>query len=318
MSVAALSNENMVSLYTEQVACNICGSYETQLVYPSTLDAEATHPHPNHFRCTTSTYGKHSTIVRCRMCGLVYANPRLETHLVQENYSSVEDPLYEAERDGRVLTFRRNLQPLEKMVRAPLTGKRLLDAGCHIGVLLEVAQERGWHAVGVEPSAWASAVAKARGLNVINATLANAQLPPETFDAATMWDVIEHLTDPAGDLKALYRLLKPGGVIGIHTIDVESALSRIMGSRWPWLMEMHLYYFSPRTLGRLLTDLGFQVETVAYQGRYLRVRYLLSRMERLSPALARFATSVVPARLGARAVPINTFDIFTIFARKPE
>lgn len=319
MSASALAENEMLSLYTEKVACNICGSFSTELLYPSTIDAETMRPHPDHFRCTTSMYGKHSNIVRCKVCGLVYTNPRLETRLVEENYLAVQDPLYEAERDGRLLTFRRNLVPLEKLVPGPLAARRLLDVGCHIGVLLEVAQERGWNATGVEPSEWASKVAKGHGLQVLNTTLANARFAPNTFDAVTLWDVIEHLTDPAGDLKIAYNVLKPGGVIGIHTIDIESFLARVMSSRWPWLMEMHLYYFSPRTLGRLLTNIGFQVEQVVYLGRYLRVQYLLGRMERISPAFARFATSIATSlNVSAIPIPINTFDIFTILARKPD
>jgi ubiquinone/menaquinone biosynthesis C-methylase UbiE len=246
----------------------------------------------------------------------VYANPRLEAHTVEQNYSTVDDPLYIEEREGRVLTFRRNLLPLEKLIKTPKPW-RLLDVGCHIGVMLEIAQERGWDAVGVEPSTWAATRARERGLNVINATLANAHLAPNSFDAVTIWDVIEHLTNPASDLRQVYRVLKPGGVVGIHTIDIDSLLSRVMGHRWPWLMEMHLYYFSPRTLGRMLSDIGFKVEQVIYQGRYLRLQYLVTRIAPYSPTLSRAMNFAIERlHLGATAVPINFGDLFTIFARK--
>lgn len=300
----------------EDVACNLCGERDAHVLYSSTLGNDPSHPDTSHFRCTTAAYGVHPTIVKCNNCGLIYANPRLDARAIDENYSRVDDPLYIEEREGRVLTFRRNLRPLEQLVTAR-SPRRLLDVGCHIGVMLEIAQERGWEATGIEPSAWAAARAQERGLNVINATLSNAHLASDSFDAVTLWDVVEHLTNPAADLNQVHRVLRPGGVVGIHTIDIESPLARLMGPRWPWLMEMHLYYFSPRSLGRMLGQIGFKVEQVIYQGRYLRLGYLLTRIQPYSRSLARALGFFVDRfNLASTAVPINFGDLFTIFARK--
>lgn len=308
------------SAWIEDVACNLCGARNAHVLYPSTLGSPSTVPDPGHFRCTTAAYGVHPAIVRCNQCGLTYANPRFTSRLVEHQYSAVDDPLYIEERAARVLTFRRNFTPLEALARAThIPPLRLLDVGSHIGVLLEIAQARGWDAVGVEPSAWAAQRARERGLAVINTTLAGAHLSPASFDAVTLWDVIEHLTDPAADLRRVHRLLKPRGIIGIHTIDVESVLARVMGNRWPWFMIMHLYYFAPRTLSRMLTESGFTVERIMRQGRYLRVNYLVTRIRPFSQHLAqvaqRFSTRL---NLGALAIPINTFDVFTILARKKD
>lgn len=302
----------------EDVACNLCGARNARLLYRSTVRLTAAPPDVTHFRCTTAAYGVHPTIVRCNRCGLTYANPRLAAPVVEQHYSAVDDPLYIEERAARVLTFRRNFEPLARLARA--SGGfpyRLLDVGAHIGVMLETAQERGWEAVGVEPSTWSAERARERGLNVINSTLAAAPLAPASFDAVTMWDVIEHLTDPAADLRRTHRLLKPQGIVAIHTIDVESLLARVMGEHWPWFMLMHLYYFSPRTLSQMLTQIGFRVERVMYQGRYLRVNYLVTRIQPFSPRLARLARALsTRLRAGAVAIPVNTFDLFTIVARK--
>ena len=138
----------------------------------------------------------HPPIVRCNVCGLVYANPRWDSNVVSDSYSVVEDPTYVDEREGRVLTFSRNLTPFERCVPADSKTRRLLDVGCHIGVMVELAQQRGWEAWGVEPSTWASEQARARGLHVVTGTLDGAEIPADYFDVVTMWDVIEHFTDP--------------------------------------------------------------------------------------------------------------------------
>jgi len=235
---------------------------------------------------------------------------------VLDDYKDVVDELYVEEREGRVLTFRRHLRPLQRIV-GPANGSRLLDVGCHIGVFVDVAQQGGWDAWGMEPSRWAAEQARAQGLQVVNGTLATSGFEDASFDVITLWDVIEHVPDPTGELRQVHRLLKPGGVAVIHTIDIESLFARLMGHRWPWLMEMHLYYFSPRTLRRMLEGIGFEVIHSSPQGRYLRLGYLISRLQGYSHPIYRVLDAIV-TRLNLRgvAVPINLGDLFTMYARK--
>jgi 2-polyprenyl-3-methyl-5-hydroxy-6-metoxy-1,4-benzoquinol methylase len=299
----------------EDIACNLCGSRDAQLLYPSTLINLT--PNAEDFRCTSAAYGVHPPIVRCNACGLVYANPRWDSNVVRDSYSVVEDETYVEEREGRVLTFSRNLKPLETLIGPDSQTRRLLDVGCHIGVMVELAQQRGWDAWGVEPSTWASEQARARGLHVITGTLDRAEVPSAYFDVVTMWDVIEHLTDPAAELCSVHRILKPGGIFAIHTIDIESWFARLMGKRWPWLMEMHLYYFSPRTLQKMLERTGYRVIHSSAQGRFLRLGYFATRLEPYSKTIYRALDTVI-ARLNwsSVAIPVNFGDLFTLYARK--
>lgn len=305
----------MNAALNEDIACNLCGSREADLLYPSTLTNSA--PAVSDFRCTSAAYGIHPPIVRCRVCGLVYANPRWDTSLVRENYAVVEDPIYVEEREGRVLTFQRNLQPFENLIANNSNTRRLLDVGCHIGVMVELAQARGWEAWGVEPSTWAAGQARAHGLRVITGTLAEAGLEENYFDVVTMWDVIEHLTDPAAELRNVHRVLKRGGIFAIHTINIDSWFARLMGKRWPWLMEMHLYYFSPHTLRKMLERAGFEVIRSSPQGRFLRLGYLTTRIEPYNKWLARAIVAVAKRfNLNSLAISVNFGDLFTLYARK--
>lgn len=299
----------------EYVACNLCGSSEYDLLYPGTLDGRG-HPEVEAYRCTNFGYGKHHPIVRCRRCGLVYANPRYSADELLDEYEAVEDPLYEQERQGRVLTFERHLRPIEQMVGDP-HDKRLLDVGCYTGVFLEIAEAHGWEAYGVEPSQWAARLCRERGLRVRTGTLEEAEFPNDFFDVATSWDVIEHLTDPLGHLREVRRVLKPGGLVAVHTIDIQAPFARLMGSRWPWLMEMHIYYFSRRTLATMLQKVGFEVIRAEAQGRYQRLSYLVSRLQAVSDPLYRLAHWLVRRlNIESVAVSINLGDLVTTYARK--
>jgi len=298
------------------VACNLCGANEAQLLFPNTLGTDRRSGSIERYRCTSSGYGKHLAIVRCTQCGLVYASPRNGDEAILESYEDVVDELYVEEQLGRVLTFERNLRPLLALV-GDVEHPRLLDVGCYAGVFLEVATRHGWEAWGVEPSAWAAEEAVRRGLHVIRGTLATAGLAPAWFDVVTLWDVIEHLTDPKGEMQRVNRLLKPGGIICIHTIDIGSLMPRILGPHWPWLMEMHLYYFSRRTLAQLLEENGFQVIRQFSQGRYLLLDYLLAQLQAVSPQLSRLLRgSARRLGLSRRPISINLGDLCTTLARK--
>jgi 2-polyprenyl-3-methyl-5-hydroxy-6-metoxy-1,4-benzoquinol methylase len=298
------------------VRCNLCGADDTAVRYPCTIEENAGSGSWLAYACTHSGYGCHHTIVQCRRCGLVYTNPRLEELEIVDTYEAVEDPLYVEEREGRVLTFQRHLEPLES-ITGPPDGRPLLDVGCYTGVFVEIAAHHGWDAWGVEPSRWAVGQAHAQGLHVVQGTLDTADLPEEHFDVVTMWDVIEHVTDPRGALERVNRLLKPGGVVVVHTIDIDSLFARVMGARWPWLMEMHIYYFSRHTLRAMLGKCGFEVLSDRPQGRYLRLGYLMNRVRALAPLVGRPAEWVV-TQLGLRgvAVPIDLGDLFTAYALK--
>lgn len=300
----------------EYVRCNLCSADDTVVRYPCTVADSATGGLWSSFACTSSGYGCHHTIVQCRQCGLVYTNPRLDLHNMLDSYEAVEDALYLEERDGRVLTFEHHLRPLERLTGKP-NGRLLLDVGCYIGVFVEIAAKHGWDAWGVDPSRWAVEQARARGLQVVQGTLETGSLPVSDFDMVTLWDVIEHVPNPRATLEHAWRLLKPGGLVVVHTIDIDSLFARSMGARWPWLMEMHITYFSRRTLRAMLQRCGFEVISDRPQGRYLRMGYLANRLGALMPWVGR-PTEWVVSRLGLRGVrvPVNLGDLFTAYARK--
>ena len=298
----------------EYVACNLCGSNQTRLRFPSTVADDVLPTAVEAFRCTSPGYGRHHTIVQCKNCGLVYTNPRIDGSKILDSYEAVEDPLYLEERDGRVLTFERHLRPLEK-VKAP-PGK-LLDVGAYTGVFVEIAAQHGWEAAGVEPSRWAVEQAREHGLHMIEGTLATSGLADGALDVVTMWDVIEHVADPLGEMRQAQRLLKTGGLLVVHTMDIDSLFARVMGGRWPWLMEMHIYYFTRRTLKAMLEQAGFMVVRIEPQGRYLRLGYFATRIGGFSPLLGRLLGRMFRLlRVSELPLPLNFGDLVTAYAIK--
>ena len=84
-------------------------------------------------------------------------------------------------------------------------------------------------------------------------------------------------------------------------------------------MEMHIYYFSRRTLTAMLHKAGFRVIRAVPQGRYLRLGYFATRVGGLlgQPAGRVLGGLFRLLRLGQLPVPINLGDLFTAYATKP-
>lgn len=300
-----------------EVDCNLCNRNDWWVRFPATT-ADVVEPDVSAFRCTSPNYGSHAQIVQCNHCDLVYANPRWSAEELVAAYTAVEDEIYVHEREGRELTFEKHLNALEKYT-GPADGRTLLDVGAYIGVFVEIARAHGWLAEGVEPSAWAVTQARKHGTPIHQGTQHDLMLSNRKFDVVTMWDVIEHVTDPAAEIRQAYHLLRPGGWLAVHTMDIDSLTARVLGSRWPWLMDMHLYYFSRKTLSEMIQKSGFEIVWSGSQGRFLRLGYISSRLAGFDRYLGSISSALV-SRLGLTqlALPINFGDLFTVYARKPE
>ncbi len=299
------------------VSCNFCGRDEYRVRFPAVinnhqqLDVDA-------FRCTCAGYGNHAQIVQCRHCGHVYANPRWSAGELIEAYVAVEDETYLAEQAGREQTFARHLASLERYTGSG-HDRPLLDVGAYVGVFVKVALAAGWQATGVEPSRWAVKTARQSGLPLIEGTLDAEELRDVHFDVLTMWDVIEHVPDPSAELAKAYRLLNPGGVIAVHTMDIASPAARLMGRRWPWLMDMHVHYFSRLLLEQFLEKAGFEIIWSGPQGRYLSLGYLVTRVGGMNRSLGRLLGGLVNrSRMGKSTIAVNFGDLFTTYARRPK
>jgi 2-polyprenyl-3-methyl-5-hydroxy-6-metoxy-1,4-benzoquinol methylase len=233
------------------VPCALCGARETTRLY------------------TKFDFG----IERCRRCTLVYANPRAPESAILARYSpeyfwgeylpAVGAP------EGRVdLEFLdRRYGPMLAFLGSRVTGRRLLEVGTGAGLFLKAASRAGWDAAGLELSNEGATFARERlGLDVRQERAEAMSFAPGTFDAAVMFDVIEHLFDPRAVLESTRRALRPGGILAVGTPNFNALSRLVLGRDWAVLSPLeHLYYFTESTLSRMLMSTGFsRVESVRH------------------------------------------------------
>jgi SAM-dependent methyltransferase len=209
--------------------------------------------------------------VRCPGCTLVFQHPQPDLGLLDAYYHDPEftEALFGPLRD---FTLKRAREKLRLLGRAGLLrpGLRVLDVGCSSGAWLEVAQEEGMEATGVEIGEATAAAARARGLDVRTGTLEQAYaggLSERRFDLITFWDVLEHLPDPRNELELASSLLEADGVVAASLPNIGGwyprVTYRLIARRtrthvWEHPELPHLYDFSPKTARALLDRCGYR------------------------------------------------------------
>ena len=131
---------------------------------------------------------------------------------------------------------------------APSKGK-LLDIGAGTGDFLATAKMAGWETTGFEPSAKARAIAEKKGITFAEST---AVLPDQSFDAITMWHVLEHVPDVQAQIIELKRLLKRDGVLVVAVPNFNSYDAKHYGAFWAaYDVPRHLWHFSQTAIKKL-------------------------------------------------------------------
>ncbi len=254
-------------------------------------------------------------IVRCRSCGLIYTSPRPAINSLLSNYINMVDEIYLQEEKGRRLSAQSILKMLKRLKR---TG-RLLDIGCATGFLLDEARKQGWEIYGVELSEWAVSYAKDKlGIeNIFQGAFKRANYPDNYFDAVVLKDAFEHLINPKDTLIQIRRILKTNGILCVNTPDIGSLVSKILKARWWGVKQAHLYYFTSKTLCKMLEATGFVPVKSRSHARTFSLRYWTEKIGSYNKTLNKiFSLLNKYSSMSKRLVCINLGDQIEIYARK--
>lgn len=209
------------------------------------------------------------SIVRCNICGLVFAYLMPSKEEIALYYNKAE-PHVEPKEDlfnDKNLYLDRFTDRIKKIESIVGSKGKLLDIGCALGYFLATAKKRGWEVSGIELSKFYTQKVRELGCEVSLGTLEDVKFEPSLFDIITMWHVLEHLQDPMATLKEAHRILKNNGLLVLETPNFASKSSRMLKEDWKYIRPPeHLYYFTEDTLKKMLEKVGFKIiktETVS-------------------------------------------------------
>ena len=195
--------------------------------------------------------------LRCGACGLVFVAELPSLANLQESYLRVHLSDYQVE-------HKRDWGPWKQHKHATMDALKVdpphtatgdaplaLDLGCGEGPMLEVLEQRGWQAWGLELNPAMAQQAQNNGLSVAVGSVEGTRHPsshthlPPAFDLVLMNHLVEHLRNPVAAVCTAARWLRPGG----HLV-LETPLSPDYDN------IDHLYCFSAAALEIMLRGAG--------------------------------------------------------------
>lgn len=153
-------------------------------------------------------------------------------------------------------------------------GQRVLDIGCGYGIQTQLIARRGPFVVGIDPEReylhnalielkWSGIRNRVK---FVHGTIREARLPPESFDYACSFCVLEHIPDLEVALSKICVLLKRGG-------ELHTTVDSLTTIKDPKILEWHSReysvhrYFRADTAHDMLSRAGLDV----FEGRYILV-----------------------------------------------
>jgi 2-polyprenyl-3-methyl-5-hydroxy-6-metoxy-1,4-benzoquinol methylase len=136
----------------------------------------------------------------------------------------------------------------------------LLDVGAGTGAFADEMHRNGWKVIGLEPDKTAKENALKNYSLQLGELGAIFSFKPETFDAITMWHVLEHVHQLHEYVEAFHRILKKDGTLFIAVPNYTSYDAKKYAAYWAsYDVPRHLYHFSPKALNALVKQHGFAI-----------------------------------------------------------
>jgi 2-polyprenyl-3-methyl-5-hydroxy-6-metoxy-1,4-benzoquinol methylase len=205
---------------------------------------------------------------QCSNCSLRFTQDVPDEASIGKYYQSTEYISHSNTSNGLVNSLYQKVRDYTLNQKASLIiGKtikqgKILDLGAGIGAFLSTMKGKGWEITGIEPNEGARQQAK----NLFNIELKETgslqQLPENSFDAITLWHVLEHVHQLHDYIERLKKLLKPNGKIFIAVPNYSSLDSSIYKLYWAaYDVPRHLYHFTPKAIQVLMQKHDLKVSS---------------------------------------------------------
>jgi len=212
--------------------------------------------------------GEEFAIYKCSNCGLLVTRPapelsNLGKYYASENYISHSGK----KKDAFSIAYRliRNYTHSRKysLIRRFSKGTSVLDIGCATGEFLGFCARRGMSTLGIEPNEKARNIAETIHKLDVRDEPAISSLERESFDAITMWHVLEHVPDINNRMQDISRLLKHNGLAFIALPNHASHDAQYYQRYWAaWDVPRHLFHFDRKSFSMLAAKHGFEVVSI--------------------------------------------------------
>jgi len=198
-----------------------------------------------------------SYLKKCSKCGFVFM---AEIQQPEDYYEAKTSRRFDNQKqETRFRNCRNRLDSFKKFLNQKTS---ILEVGCNEGSFLKIAQEAGYEILGLEPNDKLVEYAKNLNLPVVQGIIETFR-PERRYDAIVLFNVLEHLKDPAGALQKMSSILSPAGYLVLEIPSIDSFLAKKQKENWEMITVEHFSYFSQKTITAFLNTYGFSVKQIS-------------------------------------------------------
>ena len=204
----------------------------------------------------------------CDACGFTFTEDVPSQEVMSRYYGSSEYVSHSDTKKGWINSVyhrvrKQMIRRKARLIAQRHTGGALLDIGCGTGYFAGTMKQNAWDVLGIEPSETAAEIARNKfGLD-IRPPEALCEWPGKSFEAITLWHVLEHLPDLNESMARFFQLLKDNGSLLIALPNIHSYDAQKYRQYWAaYDVPRHLWHFSPDTFSRLAEKHGFQIADI--------------------------------------------------------
>ena len=241
-----------MSQHIHYTHCPVCGSADIKNIFSA-----------KDFTVSGETFA----IAECNSCSLRFTQDVPDAASISPYYKSEDyishtntskgliNSLYKSVRKRTLKQKRRLIEKITALQKGSI-----LDIGSGTGAFASEIEQAGWQVIGLEPDADARTVGK----QLYNIELEDInrfyQLQSGSYDAITMWHVLEHVHDLQGYVAQLKSLLKEKGKLFIAVPNYTAKDATIYKEQWAaYDVPRHLYHFSPASMQVLMEKHGLKI-----------------------------------------------------------
>ncbi len=221
-------------------------------------------------------------IIRCGSCNHFYASHIIKPEILNRYYSEINSELYVNKcpepKDGLI---KKHIHLIKEIEKRYVNGGNILDIGCGTGFLLSYFDKERWNCFGIEPSPYASNIAKSKGVNIVSKFIEITAEVIEKFDVIVMLDLVEHVPDINDLINKAYKMLKKDGLLIIGTGNIGSFNAKIGKSKWNYFGSFeHISFFTTQSIKYLITRHKFKnlkIQKGSYHPSIILNIYILTK-----------------------------------------